>query len=1354
MLKHKYFISFFLALCIMAQFVPDISADAVKKLVIAGTDVKLPMSGGITYENTGIDDSYWWLAYTDGEYRLTLSNAKIEGEIVSTLDNLTICVPQGTESIINSNESCISSSGDFKITGSGTLSLFSNSADSAAAISATNKFIITDAKINIKSSCATGIQSNSASFESGSVNISINYSGSKDCTAIAAGTLSIEKSDVTLNVEGDAGARAIFCDFGLTISESTVICKVSAKSGGTGIAAKSGLYMSESIVDVCANSNTLFAVGIDSQSTSLNFTIAGGNIKAEGFCTDVSRDYAYGIRAHLLYVAGGSVNSVGTDGGIAVGDNQSDSITLGDCVNKAPITSADNASRHFETFSENVNDLSFLASGYITGGTSPVILKSSLSALSILGSPRAGQQLTAALSPASADAQYRWYRSNTPSNADGIPISGADKAYYIPSSDDIGKYIYCTASGILGFSGTVTSKCTDEIGASLNLPLYSVNISGYAKVGSNLSAEISPAEASVRYEWFRCTSPDSEGILIKDAKSPQYTLTSEDAGMYIYCVAYGIGDYTGNVRSSVTDMVEKALQTNVPTLIYVPLDNRTVNVDRVVYEAESAGFKVIMPKEDLYATRLDGQPRNSNGTGHGDGKAIIKWLEEMDEYSDYFVISLDQLLSGGLVNSRAMTNTDLSEEYDIINEIVKLSDRNHIYILDTVARLATCTLGYEGADLASYYYLRSYNIQPRVALSDKQLTVDNIIAGYAKDESGKRLEVDSNYAKLVENSILVRERKLKLTDHILSQDYYGKMKYFIGVDDSNSQTTVQTNEVNYIKSKMGDRGTIYSGTDELGMMAVLRLMIDYYGSRVKASTMYFGDTQDSDSGSSYDIETVRENVEQHLASVGVKIADKKDSNIEIVVLTSPAKTTMNAKYITQMLDYINNNINAGIPTIVINPVPSVYGNTFEYRIIQECETSMLLAYSSWGTVGNAIGIALANGISRYLYLQSSTTSSSDADVAFLKGLSFSLIKDISYIKGGGKALFAEYIVSQGLSTDNFYTNEESIKLIYSNLENILKTSEYNVTVNDVLKNLQNRRYIKGLNGECGVIENITLSNFSAPFYRVNEIRFDIDIDLSGITIKGVSGDVSVSLPYTPPEGEFVYDLNVYYKDASGKIEYAPCTYNPADGSVVFTVNNFSGVFISSMSISSKTPLYKDVSPDAWYYSNVAFVSDNKLMNGTSENMFEPESPVTRAMFISILHRIAESETSQNIKSPFSDVSPSDWYYDAVLWAFKSGIITGRTDGSARTQENITRQEAAVLMYRFAAYFNADLSLSGEMLSCFDDRSEIDGYARTAVEWVAEKGIVSAMPDNKIYPNALVSRAQAAAMFQRLWDTLK
>lgn len=788
-----------------------------------------------------------------------------------------------------------------------------------------------------------------------------------------------------------------------------------------------------------------------------------------------------------------------------------------------------------------------------------------------------------------------------------------------------------------------------------------------------------------------------------------------------------------------------------PVLAYVPLDNRTVNTDRVIYEAESAGFKVIMPDEDLYATRLDGQPLNSNGTQFGDRKKLLNWIIEMDKKTDYFVISLDQILSGGLVNSRVMNNTQYYEEYEILDKIIELSKNNHLYIMDTVARLATCTVGYKGATLETYNYLRQYNLKPRELLSGESLTVRNIIAGYSKDRNEGKIYIDSKYSKEVRDSIRTRARKLNLIDYILSMDKYGNIKYFIGIDDSNSEPTIQTNEINYIKMKMGDRGLIYSGADELGMMAVLSLMIDYYGYHVNAAVVYFGNTENSSSGSIYDIETVKENVAEHLKSIGVKIVDADKADLEIAVLTLPAQSVMNSKYINRMIDYINKNISEGIPTIAINTAPSAYSGNFEYRMIRECEISMLLSYSSWGTVGNSIGLALGNGISRYLYLHSRDNSSDAADVAFLKGLIFSYEKDISYLRGGGKTLFNSYLEAKGLSVNNFYKNDSQAGEVNAALEKMLKTSEYNVTVNDIIENMTGCRYFKGLDGECGIIGNIRLSNYSAPFYRTFEIRFDIDVELSDITIYGFKDAMTISMPYAPEKGKLIYAFTLYYRDENGKLHKVPCTYDKASGRVKVSTNRLSGFYFSTMSMeeSKARSLFKDVPESAWYFNDVLYAFEKGLMKGTAGKTFEPNAVMTRAMLVYALHRMAGAPDAEYRGEQFFDIG-GKWYSTAAEWALANKIVSGYGGGRFGPDDPITREQMANILWRYAKYKGADIE-KGEYPSLYDyeDVISADASMREGLDWACTRGIITGKGEgNVLMPKEWATRAEAAAVLKR------
>lgn len=807
---------------------------------------------------------------------------------------------------------------------------------------------------------------------------------------------------------------------------------------------------------------------------------------------------------------------------------------------------------------------------------------------------------------------------------------------------------------------------------------------------------------------------------------------------------------TTNTNNNSNIAVSDGQRSREPVLAYVPLDNRTVNVDRVVYEAESAGFTVVMPDEDLYATRLDGQPLNSNGTSFGDSGRLLDWILEMDKTTDYFVISLDQLLSGGLVNSRTLTNTKYYEECKMIDAIVELSQNNHVYIIDTVARLATCTVGYQGATLETYNYLRQYNLTSRSLIEKNGLTVKNIVAGYTRDEKSRLVPVDSTYSKEVKNSLRTRERKLNLIDYILTMDYSRSIKYFIGVDDSNSQNTIQTNEINYIKKKMGERGLIYSGTDELGMMAVLSLMIDYYGSDVNAAAVYFGGTESTNSGSVYDMETVQENVEKHLESIGVQLVDTKNADLEIVVLTTPAQPILNSKYISRMIDYINKNISQGIPTIVINSAPSAYNGNLEYRMIRECEMSMLLSYSSWGTVGNSVGLALCNGISRYLYLHSRDKSSDKADVAFLKGLIFSYEKDISYLRGGGKTLFNNYLTEKGWSTSNFYQNDEQAKTVHADLEKILKTSEYNVTVNDIIDNLTDCRYFKGLGGECGIIGSIGLSNYSAPFFRTYEIRFDIDVDLSDATINGFRDAMTINMPYTPANGQLTYSVTLYYLDESGKLHKIPCTYDRTTGNIIFS-NNLSGFFTNTLNMEAEKAysLFSDVPKTSWYFDSVMYVYEKGLMRGTTSKTFEPKTPMTRAMLVHTLYNMAGNPGSEDEYEMPQDVGDK-WYKAAVKWALTNEIASCYSNGNFGPEDPVTREQMANLLWNYAKYKGVDVS-KGQYPGVYHyaDVFSVAPDLRDGFDWACSTGIIKGTDNGtKLAPQGLATRAEVAAVLKR------
>ena len=209
---------------------------------------------------------------------------------------------------------------------------------------------------------------------------------------------------------------------------------------------------------------------------------------------------------------------------------------------------------------------------------------------------------------------------------------------------------------------------------------------------------------------------------------------------------------------------------------YVPLDDRPDNAERVEYLANSLGYRLLMPEQDWYATRLDGQPRNENGTQSGDRAKLYEWVLEQEAGGcDRYILSLDQLLSGGLVNSRhmgagspvALSDGRTLTEGALLEELLRILSadaNNRVWLLDSVMRLAP-TCGYDGFGIDEYNALREYGMQPRPTLEDEALTVENILADYRLSGDGTPLTASSFGLddSQVEGYLAARERKLRVS---------------------------------------------------------------------------------------------------------------------------------------------------------------------------------------------------------------------------------------------------------------------------------------------------------------------------------------------------------------------------------------------------------------------------------------------------------------------------------------------------------------------------------------------------------------------------------------------------------------
>lgn len=185
-------------------------------------------------------------------------------------------------------------------------------------------------------------------------------------------------------------------------------------------------------------------------------------------------------------------------------------------------------------------------------------------------------------------------------------------------------------------------------------------------------------------------------------------------------------------------------------------------------------------------------------------------------------------------------------------------------------------------------------------------------------------------------------------------------------------------------------------------------------------------------------------------------------------------------------------------------------------------------------------------------------------------------------------------------------------------------------------------------------------------------------------------------------------------------------------------------------VSSSELPFTDVLTTSWYYESVKYVYFAGLFSGTSSTTFSPNNYMTRGMMMTVLYRLAD-EPPVSGTLPFTDVSPSAYYYTPILWATQNGIASGYNSTTFGPDDNVQRQQAIVFIYRYANMTGCDMSItSGFNLTGYSDYSSIASYAVTPMTWAVDKGIISGN-NNYLYPTNDATRAEIACMLHN-FDT--
>ena len=247
-----------------------------------------------------------------------------------------------------------------------------------------------------------------------------------------------------------------------------------------------------------------------------------------------------------------------------------------------------------------------------------------------------------------------------------------------------------------------------------------------------------------------------------------------------------------------------------------------------------------------------------------------------------------------------------------------------------------------------------------------------------------------------------------------------------------------------------------------------------------------------------------------------------------------------------------------------------------------------------------------------------------------------------------------------------------------------------------------------------------------------------------VSPKNASKNTTVTITVTPDEGYELASLTVTDKDGKAveltKVSDTKYTFTMPDGKVTVAAT-----FGCDGGDNCPSKAFTDLGDKQWYHDSIDYAVENGLLEGTSPTTMEPNATLIRAQLAQILYNI-EDKPAVTGEMVFEDVPASEWFYSPVLWANQNEIINGTSPTTFEPLENISRQDLALMLYRYAGKPAVTGDLDG-----FTDADQVGDWAEEAMAWAVAEGIVQGDTPTTLNPTGTATRAEAAAMLQRFLE---